>query len=353
MANNAQKQPFTRNLHDFGDNKALQWNQQNQQPIPCTVTAIDGSLVEVKFDVDWKFTVPKIKIPKAQSNWAREPTQVGDKGFVTFSSLYLGGQSGLGGGTADGYYRGNLTSVVFQPITNKKFTTVSDQNSYYIFGPTGAVMQDTDGNNVVKAKKDEGLSLKDQYNNTINTRNSGIAATDSNGNSITTSSSGVDLEDKFGNSVKTLSTGLALKDLHNNQITTNAAGLSLQDDNGNSLGTSSTGVQLTSASGGDVNITPGTGGMTIQDANGSIVQMTPTQILIRFGASGSIQVLLNAGGALIQDGSGNGIAISPGVIAIEAGGAGTVFLGGDGSTGTYHYVSTSGGNSINVKARTA
>ena len=142
-ADNAQKTPFARALHQFGDAKSQDWLQRLPQRMPCTVTAVNGPLVTVSLDGNWApYALPTLVIPKAESQWAREPVQIGDKGIAIVSDRYQGGQSGQGGGTADLYQRGNLTDLTFQPISNATWTPV-DQNAYTITGANGVVLQDT------------------------------------------------------------------------------------------------------------------------------------------------------------------------------------------------------------------
>lgn len=142
---NAQKTPFAKSLHEFGDVKSQDWLSRLPQSIPATVTALMGGLVKVKIDGTWApFNIPEILVPQSMSAWAREPTQVGDKGFVVGINYYVGGQSGLGGGNANLYPRANLTNSVFQPISQKGFSTV-DPNAYVLNGPNGVVLRDTGG----------------------------------------------------------------------------------------------------------------------------------------------------------------------------------------------------------------
>lgn len=145
MSSNAQKTPFARSLHAFGDDKVQDWLSRLPKSMPATVTAVSGALVTVSIDGNWApFNIPKITVPKAESRWAREPTQVGDKGYVNGVDYYLGGQSGLGGGAANLYPRANLTNAVFQPLSQKGFPSV-DQNAYTLSGPNGVVLQDENG----------------------------------------------------------------------------------------------------------------------------------------------------------------------------------------------------------------
>ena len=152
-ANNAQKRPFARSIHLFGDNKVQDWLQRLQQPLPCHVDSVDGQIVTVSFDVNSApYTLPKVQMAKAQSQYALEPTQVGDKGLATYSSLYLGGETGLGGGQADLYERVNLTNLVFLPVSNKSWTT-PDGSLYVVQGPNGVLIQSLDGSVKVTVSK--------------------------------------------------------------------------------------------------------------------------------------------------------------------------------------------------------
>lgn len=144
MSNNAQKTPFARQLHQFGDDKSQDWLQSLPQRMPVTVTAIVGNLVTVSFDGNWApYTLPTITIPRAESQWGVSPIQVGDKGFTTVSDKYLGGQSGQGGGTADLYPRANLTDLAFSPVLNTSLAPGRDPNAFLFQGPNGVVLQDS------------------------------------------------------------------------------------------------------------------------------------------------------------------------------------------------------------------
>ena len=72
------------------------------------------------------------------------PTQVGDLGVTMPADVYLGGISGLGGGTADFTQRGNLTALVFVPVSSAGSPPI-DQNAAQVQGPNGAIIQTTEG----------------------------------------------------------------------------------------------------------------------------------------------------------------------------------------------------------------
>ena len=114
---NAQKRFFGRDLHEFGDKKSQDWLQRLPKEIPCTVTAVNYPFVTVQANMKADpFTLPQVTVPQSQSAYFREPTQIGDEGYLSVSDYYLGGVSGLGGGTADLTPRGNLSTGVFRSI---------------------------------------------------------------------------------------------------------------------------------------------------------------------------------------------------------------------------------------------
>ena len=112
--------------------------------LPCRVVAVDGSIVTVAFEVDAApQTLPQITIPKAESNWMRMPTQVGDFGVTMPADAYLGGVSGLGGGTANLARRGNLSALVFVPISSKA-APPDNVNAAQVMGPEGVILRTAD-----------------------------------------------------------------------------------------------------------------------------------------------------------------------------------------------------------------
>lgn len=114
------------------------------QSLPCSVVAVRGQIVTVKFELQSGSNPlpPKVTCPIAGAEYLRMPTQIGDKGLVISADAYLGGMSGLGGGVASLTPRANLSSLVFVPIGNTGFSTV-DPNAVTIYGPNGVVLRDT------------------------------------------------------------------------------------------------------------------------------------------------------------------------------------------------------------------
>src|SRR5580692_8889340 len=101
MADNYDALWIQKNLNIHATNRALLAIQETGRSLPCSVTAVDGSLVTVKFEVMGAWTLPPLTLPKAESAWMRTPTQVGDVGFTVPADTFLGAISGLGGGVAD------------------------------------------------------------------------------------------------------------------------------------------------------------------------------------------------------------------------------------------------------------
>lgn len=145
MSDDFSKLWFQQNLNRTAVNKAQQAIGTIGRALPCRVTAVNGAIVTVEFELDSApWTLPPITIPKAESPWIRMPTQVGDKGVTMPSDAYLGGVSGLGGGTADMRRRGNLSALVFVPVSNASSGPI-DPNAAQVQGPNGAIIRTTEG----------------------------------------------------------------------------------------------------------------------------------------------------------------------------------------------------------------
>lgn len=145
MADNFAKLWLQKQLNQGSIRRASEAIQSTGRALPCKVTAVDGSIVTVSFQVNSApWTLPPVTIPKAESNWIRMPTQVGDFGWTVPADCYLGGVSGLGGGTADLAQPGNLSALVFVPISNQNSPPI-DQDAAQIEGPNGAILRTTTG----------------------------------------------------------------------------------------------------------------------------------------------------------------------------------------------------------------
>lgn len=146
MASNFAKLWFQKDQNQSAINRAKQTIANTGKALPCRVVAVNGAIVTVAFEVDTApYTLPQITIPKAESPWIRMPTQVGDLGVTVPADAYLGAVSGLGGGVAKLFGRGNLSSLVFLPVSNKN-SAPDNPNAAQIMGPQGAIIRTQDNN---------------------------------------------------------------------------------------------------------------------------------------------------------------------------------------------------------------
>lgn len=148
----AQKIPFARSLNRIAQNRALDEIAKRGQSLPGRVTAVTGAIVTVAFDIE-PATLSKVTMPLAGSEYSRLPIQVGDKGYAAAADAYLGGVSGLGGGTADLSLRGNLSTLVWVPLGNKDWPVPpgSDGNTHVLYGKNALLLLDSiAGNSSIK-----------------------------------------------------------------------------------------------------------------------------------------------------------------------------------------------------------
>jgi hypothetical protein len=145
----AQKLPLQQSLNELATNRALEAIQRTGRALPCKVTAVNPkslgySIVTVSFDVQGgPWTLPPLTLPKAESQWLRAPTQVGDFGITVPADTFLGGVSGLGNGVADiTVDYGNLSTLVWVPIGSTSFGAAPDPKKAWVNGPNGAVLSD-------------------------------------------------------------------------------------------------------------------------------------------------------------------------------------------------------------------
>lgn len=161
MSDNSQKTHFAFTLNAFGRRVANNNTQHLPKDLPCHVLSIQGQIVKVAIDIqNSTFTLPTLEVPILTSNYDWLPIQVGDKGWLTSSDAYLGGVTGLGGGTADLVRRGNLSTLVFTPVSNKAWQPRSgDANKREVVGPSGVYVADTGGKATITVDKSNGITL--------------------------------------------------------------------------------------------------------------------------------------------------------------------------------------------------
>lgn len=202
MPDNVQKTPVSDTLNEFARLKAADAIQQTGRSLPATVVSAKGSIVTVKFEItNSVFTLPNVTIPLFGPEYIRYPIQPGDKGFVVAADAYLGGMSGLGGGTADLSQLANLAALVFFPIGNTSFFAV-DPQAVVIYGPNGVSIRDaTDANDVTVNKQVITLTSPNSITSTVGTSKVTMTPTaitlSSSGHSIIINALGVIIDGKL------------------------------------------------------------------------------------------------------------------------------------------------------------
>jgi hypothetical protein len=167
MAGFGQKFSLAAQQHNFVATKATDNFQNQAKKLPCHVKTVnDDDTVVVTFDVQSDvFTLPDATYPQAYSSWSREPTQAGDKGYIVPNDVNIGGESGLGGGVANLFQRGNLTTGVFHPISHTDMPK-RDKNQFLVTGgPSGHKTQTQDTTT---------STVLDKLNNIIHTASAAI-----------------------------------------------------------------------------------------------------------------------------------------------------------------------------------
>lgn len=147
------KHPFQYKMNQWGQKRINDRLEREAKSIPCHVTKVDKDFIEVQFETqNGIFTPPTVKIPQSWSQYSREPTQVGDKGYAVPGNYYLGGVTGDAGGSTDYYPRGNLTTLSFNGVSHKQNPDRDYDQLTHMGGPNGWIVgpyqqQQQDGQN--------------------------------------------------------------------------------------------------------------------------------------------------------------------------------------------------------------
>lgn len=157
MPNDAQKLPLSRTMEQWGGRKWQAAQDLLGKSLPASVVKVVSSgIVTVKFELaNVPFTLPQITVPFLGSEFVRIPIQVGMLGWVMSADAYLGGVSGLGGGTADLSPLPNLANLVFSPVGNSAWSATDNPNAVVIYGPDGAIVRTVDKSSMLTVTKEE------------------------------------------------------------------------------------------------------------------------------------------------------------------------------------------------------
>ena len=162
------------------------------QSLPCRVVAINQSLVTVAFEVNAApLTLPQITIPKAESPWIRMPTQVGDLGITIPADVYIASISGQSTGTPDMTPPGNLSALVFLPVSNLNSPPI-DLNAAQVQGPNGVILKTTTGTTCSVILNTSGITCT--YGSTAITMTGSSLSLQAGGKTVTLNSSGLTID---------------------------------------------------------------------------------------------------------------------------------------------------------------
>ena len=142
------KHPLQVSLNRVAENRIADAFALTGKALPASVTAINGAIVTIKFEVESGMNLPIVTIPLFGSEYVRLPVKVGDKGVVFPMDTSIGAISGLGTQTAFLGYPPNLASVVFFPVGNTAWSSV-DPAAVTLYGSNGVVMRDTASNSII------------------------------------------------------------------------------------------------------------------------------------------------------------------------------------------------------------
>lgn len=166
-ADNRLKTPLPISLNQMAGQRGADRQQAASKGIPCQITARNGQVVTVSFQmqvggVGGPFTLVQADYPiggSSPTDWY--PYKVGTNGLLLPSDFYLGGVTGRGGGTADYSQRGNLASLAFFPIANTSMTPPGgDADKRGVTGPNGVYLGTDDGSVAVTVDEAGSVTIK-------------------------------------------------------------------------------------------------------------------------------------------------------------------------------------------------
>ena len=160
MSDHARILPIGKSLNQLATQQALNRIHETGQHLPASIVKRKGTIATVKFEVGGGYNLPNVTLPLANSQYAQEPLQTGDKGYVVAGATGIGNVDALGPTAAPGLAKpGNLSALVFHPIGNGTWTPPTDQNAHLTQGPTGTVAQDLNAKTQIKTNPTSGVTL--------------------------------------------------------------------------------------------------------------------------------------------------------------------------------------------------
>ena len=144
MPDNALKWPLSRSIGYHVDRRANDFSHVPAKGLPCRVTKVEKDIITIAFEgSNGIWNMPTRKISQAISPYGRDPTQVGDKGYASPSDYHIGQINKLGDVPSNWKQRGNLTPLVFHPISKAKSEARDYDQLTHAGGPTGVKILQT------------------------------------------------------------------------------------------------------------------------------------------------------------------------------------------------------------------
>jgi hypothetical protein len=141
----AQKNPTIKSLQLYVQAMMDHFIETLGRSLPCTVASVDetGTVVTVNIEVqDPVLQFPQVTCPVLYPKYVRYPLKKGDPGLLVPSDVYLGGVSGLGGGTATMAAQGNLSAVGFLALGGAGLSPTDDPLAQVLSGDNGVILRD-------------------------------------------------------------------------------------------------------------------------------------------------------------------------------------------------------------------
>lgn len=163
---NGQKNFFMKSMAEHGQ-AAIDGNANlDGKGWPCHVTAVNGSIVTVMFDIlPGNYNLPEVTIPVFGPEYIRYPIQIGDKGVTIPLSVSIRNVTGLGVGLPDMSAPPSLTALFFMPVGNITWSS-QDGKKVVVYGPEGVICKDEAGTATVIIEKDKvTINAKEIYLN--------------------------------------------------------------------------------------------------------------------------------------------------------------------------------------------
>ena len=121
-------------------NKVVDAIRLQGKNLSCHVTAVQGALITVQFDLNDIYTLPQITVPLFGPEYIRYPIKASDLGFVMAVDVSTSYTSGQGGSAPNLSDPAPLEALYFMPIGNKNWSTVNP-SQVTIYAPQGVLLE--------------------------------------------------------------------------------------------------------------------------------------------------------------------------------------------------------------------